>query len=228
MGTDSALVLQRVAERGSRRHLVDHAPNPLPAPRGARHRKQRGIALRSDRRLHGHTLARIHRARLGTHPLDPEGESASLAGAALGLVGGGTGIAVKSVTTAAANLERVAVVETTAKLTAKADDVHAVLDPIASKQRTTAALSTKEGTSIVGGGARDLNPAQVTVATQDGAQVARSSGAHAEVTVVEYAREKGLSPQVIVAARNFCDRCTSFLESEGATIVGPRTARWDK
>ncbi|MGC0370110.1 RHS repeat-associated core domain-containing protein [Microbacterium sp. SLBN-111] len=153
---------------------------------------------------------------------------AQLTGAALGLVGGGTGIAVKSVTTAAANLERVAVVETTAKLTAKADDVHAVLDPIASKQRTTAALSTKEGTTIVGGGARDLNPAQVTVATQDGAQVARSSGAHAEVTVVEYARDKGLTPQVIVATRNFCDRCTSFLESEGATIVGPRTARWDK
>ena len=52
----------------------------------------------------------------------------------------------------------------TKALTARAKEVHKALDPIAAKQRTTAVLQTNKG-NVVGGGKRDLSPAQRAVLT---------------------------------------------------------------
>ncbi len=49
---------------------------------------------------------------------------------------------------------------------------------------------------------------------------------HAEVTTVLGARGADLTPKDIVTTTNFCSSCRTFLEAEGATILGPRWARW--
>ena len=56
--------------------------------------------------------------------------------------------------------------------------------------------------------------------------IARSPGAHAEVTAVNGARGAGLTPQAIGVSRPICPACRGFLEQSGATIISPTTARW--
>lgn len=51
-------------------------------------------------------------------------------------------------------------------------------------------------------------------------------GAHAEVTVVNKAKELGLQPKSLEVSRDICADCRSFLQREGATITGPRSAYW--
>lgn len=86
-------------------------------------------------------------------------------------------------------------------------------------------LGTREGTTIIGGGVRDLSPVQRALA-RDGELLTRQPGAHAEVTVVNGAQTAGLTPQEIVTTTNICAACQRFLESNGATITGPRSAGW--
>jgi hypothetical protein len=112
-----------------------------------------------------------------------------------------------------------------AELEARAAEVHGVLDPIAQSSRTTAVLGTQEGTTVIGGGVRDLSPAQRLTA-RAGELLTRQPGAHAEVTVVNGARAAGLTPQDIVTTWNICPACQAFLENEGATLTGARSARW--
>ena len=78
---------------------------------------------------------------------------------------------------------------------------------------------------MIGGGIRDLSPAQRALA-QDGELMARQPGVHAEVTAVNGANAAGLTPQEIVTTRNICPRCQAFLEGEGATMTGSRSAKW--
>jgi len=112
----------------------------------------------------------------------------------------------------------------TASLEARVAEVHGVLDPIAQTSRTTAALGTREGTTVIGGGVRDLSPAQRAL-IGDGEMMAGGPG-HAEVTTVLGARGAGLTPQEIVTSWDICPACQTFLRNEGATLTGPRSARW--
>jgi hypothetical protein len=112
----------------------------------------------------------------------------------------------------------------TASLTARAEQVHSVLDPIAAQNRTTAVLKTSAG-DIIGGGVRDLTPAQ-RMLQQPGEILAKLPGAHAEVTVMQEAAARGLAPRAIGTTRDFCDDCMKELIEAGATITGKRTAIW--
>jgi RHS repeat-associated protein len=113
----------------------------------------------------------------------------------------------------------------TARLEARAGELQGALDPLAQNRRTAAALGTHEGTDVLAGGGRDLNPAQRALAGE-GDVLARSPGAHAEVTAVKGAQGVGLTPQGIAASRPFCPDCVNFLEGTGATIMSPTTAWW--
>lgn len=126
---------------------------------------------------------------------------------------------------ALAVVQRSGVATNTAGLGSRAAEVHGVLDPLAQTWRTTAVLGTREGTTVIGGGVRDLSPAQRALA-RDGDLLTRQPGAHAEVTVVNGARNAGLTPDEIVTTTNICPACQRFLEGTGATVTGPRSAGW--
>jgi hypothetical protein len=55
--------------------------------------------------------------------------------------------------------EQQILVHNVCSLEARAKAVHSVLDPIAQRSRTTAALSTREGQTVLASGGRDLSPA---------------------------------------------------------------------
>ena len=74
------------------------------------------------------------------------------------------------------------------------------------------------------GGVRDLGPGQRAL-IGDGEMMAGGRG-HAEVTTVLGARGAGLTPQEIVTSWDICPACRAFLRNEGATLTGPRSARW--
>jgi RHS repeat-associated protein len=113
----------------------------------------------------------------------------------------------------------------TANLATRAEEVHAVLDPIAQEMRTTAALGTKEGTTVIGGGARDLTQAQ-RAALKPGEIAAKMPGEHAEVTVINGATQNGLTPRSLATTREICPTCKAAIEKSGGTVTGPRSAEW--
>ncbi|HZM98110.1 MAG TPA: RHS repeat-associated core domain-containing protein, partial [Pyrinomonadaceae bacterium] len=111
-------------------------------------------------------------------------------------------------------------------LAGRAQQVHEVLDPIAQEMRTTAAMATREGKTVVGGGAaKDLTKAQ-RAALGPGEVAAKLPGAHAEVTVMNHAAENGLTPTAIGVTRDICPVCAAAIESTGGMLTGPRTAIW--
>jgi hypothetical protein len=110
-------------------------------------------------------------------------------------------------------------------LAGRAEEVHAVLEPIAQDMRTTAALATKEGPTVVGSGVRDLSPAQRAALTP-GEIAAKAPGEHAEITVLKGAAENGLTPRSMATTRDMCPSCQAAVEKSGGTVTGPRTAEW--
>ncbi len=133
--------------------------------------------------------------------------------------------AVEAAERAATQTKTLAPTARTERLTTRAEEVHSVLDSIARKQRTTAVLETSGG-DIIGGGARDLTPAQ-RATLRPGEIAARLPGEHAEITALQEAARRGLRPRAIVTTRDFCPDCRRVLEEAGARITGPRTAVWD-
>jgi hypothetical protein len=123
-----------------------------------------------------------------------------------------------------AGLSASSVAANTARLESRITEVHGALDPIAQTRRTTAALGTREGTTVLGGGVRDLSPAQRAL-LEEGEMMAGGPG-HAEATTVLGARGAGLTPQEIVTSWDICPACQIFLRNEGATLTGPRSAKW--
>lgn len=113
----------------------------------------------------------------------------------------------------------------TARLTSRADTLAAKLDPIAQNHRTAAAMGTKEGPDVLGGGVRDLNPAQRATASGDDI-LAKDAKEHAEITVLKEGLNRGLTPQGIGTSRDICPDCQAALQKAGATITGPRSAWW--
>ena len=86
------------------------------------------------------------------------------------------------------------------------DELQGALDPIAQNSRTSAVMSTEEGTDILASGGRDLSPAQRALANE-GDILARSPGAHAEITALEAADKAGLTPSEIAVSRPMCPAC---------------------
>ncbi len=114
----------------------------------------------------------------------------------------------------------------TARLTQRADEIQSVLDhPAARNGRTTAVLETS-GDDVVGGGVRDLSPDQ-RAALKPGEIPAKLPGEHAEITVLDAAQNRGLTPKAIGTSRDFCPDCIDALQKARARITGPRTAVWD-
>ena len=110
-------------------------------------------------------------------------------------------------------------------LVARANEVHNVLHPIAQQMRTTAALATDEGTTIIGGGVRDLTPAQRAV-LGPGEMASALPGEHAEMTVLQAAADNGLTPRALAVTRPICSECQAAIEASGGVLTGPTTAIW--
>jgi hypothetical protein len=107
---------------------------------------------------------------------------------------------------------------------ARADELARALDPIAQTHRTAAVLRTNAG-DVLGGGGRDLSPAQRALAGA-GDRLATFPQAHAEPTVLREALQQGLTPLELGTSRLICPPCQSIIEEFGGTITGPRTASW--
>lgn len=101
--------------------------------------------------------------------------------------------------------------------------IHRALDPIAQEMRTTAIVRTSDGTQIVGGGARDLTRAQISV-LQESEVAAKLPGAHAEMTVLNSAHQAGLRPAEIVVTRPICPDCQIVIEVLGGRVTSPTRA----
>jgi RHS repeat-associated protein len=110
----------------------------------------------------------------------------------------------------------------TASLSARAQQIHSVLDPIAQTQRTTAVLSTNMNT-IVASGVRDLTPGQRAILSAN-ETAARLLGGHAEVTALSAAQGAGLSPRALAATRPICLSCAAAIEAAGGRLTSPTTA----
>jgi RHS repeat-associated protein len=108
--------------------------------------------------------------------------------------------------------------------TVRANQIHGELDALAQTRRTTAVLETNRG-SIVAGGGRDLNPAQIR-ALGPGEAAARAPGAHAEATALREAQARGASPRRLNTSRPMCDDCQAAVRRSGGTVTSPTTAVW--
>ncbi len=111
------------------------------------------------------------------------------------------------------------------ELATGAVELSGVLDPRAQRSRTSAALETDQGV-VIGGGGRDLNPAQRATA-KPGETLSKSPGDHAEITTLKQADDMGANPKSIGASRKFCDDCKAEIESRGGTLTSDRTAEFD-
>jgi hypothetical protein len=108
-------------------------------------------------------------------------------------------------------------------LAERADQIQNVLDPIAQNHRTVAVLETADGGRIVGGGTRDLTPAQ-RATVGPGEQTARLPGAHAEKTVLTAAQGSGAVPSALATSRDICTECIKYIQSMGGVMTSSRTA----
>jgi hypothetical protein len=113
----------------------------------------------------------------------------------------------------------------TARLRARADELHGALDPRAQRGRTSAVLSTREGRDVLAGGVRDLDLTQRALARGDDL-LGRLPGAHAVETALGTAARAGLTPRAIETTTNISPACQALLKESGATITGPRSAWW--
>lgn len=113
----------------------------------------------------------------------------------------------------------------TDQLAAKVNQVHEALDPIAQNSRTTAALRTNAG-DIIGGGGRDLTPAQRTIVAKNGDIAAKLPGAHAEQTVLRAAESTGAKPTLLKTSRPMCQTCQDLIKKMGGIITNATTARF--
>jgi RHS repeat-associated protein len=102
-------------------------------------------------------------------------------------------------------------------LAGRVDELHSELDPIAQGRRTTAIMSTEEGSDILASGGRDLSPAQRALAN-GGDILARSPGAHAEITALQAAEKAGLTPSELAVSRPICPACQAAIEDSGGVI----------
>ena len=109
-------------------------------------------------------------------------------------------------------------------LAERAAQIHGALDPIAQGMRTTAALETNAG-RIIGGGGRDLIPAQRAL-LGPGEIAAQAPGADAEITVLAQAARMGATPFALAVTRTICPSCAAAIRASGGVLTTPTTAIW--
>jgi hypothetical protein len=111
-----------------------------------------------------------------------------------------------------------------AALEARAQEIHAVLDPSWAKpRRTTAVLSTNEKTIVGGGAKHDLEDEQLDL-LRDGEVPAKLPGAHAEITVLWKALARGYTPRALATSRPICPDCWPIIEAFGGKKISPTLA----
>lgn len=86
--------------------------------------------------------------------------------------------------------------------------------------QTVSILKTAEGRFLVGGGLKDLTPAQRAFAILRGLEPVKLTGIHAEGTVIENALKLGLNPIRGVTTRGICWVCAGRIERGEFGIVG--------
>lgn len=107
---------------------------------------------------------------------------------------------------------------------ARAQQLHGLLDPIATRMRTTAVATGLDSlgsrvSSIASSGRRIIPPA-LRRELADGEFAARGVPGHAEPSAFsDFVSRFGRKPDVIGSSRAPCPRCASWVESEGIRIV---------
>jgi hypothetical protein len=112
--------------------------------------------------------------------------------------------------------------EELAALSARAKEIHAALDRIAQRMRTTAVLST-DGDTIVAGGERDLDPKQRAL-LGPGERAGKLAGAHGEATALYDALKAGLTPRALATTRPICTDCQAAIEDLRGILTSKTTA----
>jgi len=112
-----------------------------------------------------------------------------------------------------------------ASLSSRVSAIHGVLDPRAANSRTTAALRTTDGQTIIASGGRDLTPSQRSALLPNEA-AAKSPGNHAEQTIFTHIDQTGQSPAQMETSRPICTDCQSKIEARGGTLTSPTTVKW--
>ena len=92
-----------------------------------------------------------------------------------------------------------------AMLAKRADQIQAVLDPIAQSKRTTAVGTTADGMTLVASSEKNLSPAQRAALGAN--ETAVSGIGHAEETLINAADELGTTLTDIGASRPMCPYC---------------------
>jgi RHS repeat-associated protein len=119
---------------------------------------------------------------------------------------------------------------TTTELSAQARAINQVLDPIAQRQRVTAVLATREGVTLVGGGVQDLTAAQVAAAESMNLVPVAMAGEDAEITVIQQAAQRGLTPlrgAIAGGPEVICSGCAVHIEQIGGTRMNRYSSfRW--
>lgn len=119
-----------------------------------------------------------------------------------------------------------AAAEDAARLASRTDELTGALDPIAQNRRTSAVMSTREGTDVLAGGGRDLSRDQRALARTDDV-LGRMPGAHAEITAMDAAAKAGLTPWQMAVSRAICPACQAAIEESGGTVApGGLFASW--
>jgi hypothetical protein len=112
--------------------------------------------------------------------------------------------------------------EELAALSARARQIHAALDEIAQRNRTTAVLST-DGDTIIAGGKRDLDPDQRAL-LRPGERAGKLPRTHAEITALNEALKAGLTPRATATTRRICEGCQAAIEDKKGILTSETTA----
>ena len=91
-------------------------------------------------------------------------------------------------------------------------------------RRTVAVTETREGPTLVSGGASDLSDDQKKLARERGLTPTNDlPGADAEITMLDHAGRNGLTPTNGVTTNDICATCAGDIEGLGGVITGPRS-----
>ena len=110
-----------------------------------------------------------------------------------------------------------------AQLRQRANEIQGTLKPATQRRTTTAVASatTTEGasTTLVAFSEVSLRPAQ-RAALKPG-EVAVSGKGHAEVTILNYAQQNGITVTAVAASRPICSSCATAIQNSGAIPASP-------
>ncbi|TWT77302.1 hypothetical protein Pla123a_19600 [Posidoniimonas polymericola] len=105
-----------------------------------------------------------------------------------------------------------------------AREIADVEKPPLNDRRTVAITETREGVTLVSGGASDLSEAQKRLARERGLTPTNDlPRADAEITMLDHAGRNGLTPTNGVTTNDICPTCAGDIEGLGGVLTGPRS-----